>query len=282
MRRGSQGKEIHRLEDGTLLGINLGADYCSEHEWGIERLRSDYGMNDAADGIARRQVTRVPADHILFDTINLKQTDYTSRKTSRSKWHGLLSFAYPLPVALGNDPKLSDDVVQRCELNPYGDDAITGAWDERSFGFLVKDESVTAEIYSAIQRHDLCIGLFNGASWNPFSRSGLGLLIASRIPQSVRDLWLESDRDGWRLKEAAAATGIAERLKKAGRNYFALSPKWMKEMSGKTKSKHPVIYWLNPYEQGENNYGWFTVEDLDAWIDGKGPIPKSRKKVASR
>jgi hypothetical protein len=26
-------------------------------------------------------------------------------------------------------------------------------------------------------------------------------------------------------------------------------------------------------EQGQNNYGWFTIDDLREWADGKGKIP---------
>jgi hypothetical protein len=32
---------------------------------------------------------------------------------------------------------------------------------------------------------------------------------------------------------------------------------------------------LNPYQQDKYNYGRFTLEDLEAWIEDKGPIVKS-------
>lgn len=270
MRRGSHGKTIHRLDDGTLVGINLGADFCAEHEWGIENIRRAYSMNDAAEGVARRQIGRFPAEHVMFDSIKPKR--------SRTVWHGLLSLRH------ATDRKycsFDDDMLSRTGLSPLGDDELHGAWDEGSFGFLVKDEVIAREIHDALANLDICIGLFNGDSRNPFSRSGLGLLIASRIPQSVRDRWLESDRDRRSLEEASTNTGIALRLQVAGLQYFALSPKWLSGFRGdKRKTKHPVIYWLNPYQQDENNFGWFTVEDLDAWIAGTGPIPKRAKATA--
>lgn len=275
MRRGVHGKGIHRLEDGTLLGVNLGADFTAEHEWGIQRLREVYGIDDAAEGIGRRQIRQFPSNHILFGDVKVKTRDWETRKTASRKWWGLISFRYP--ADLRPVPEMSEETIRRCELTPFGNHDIYGAWDETSFGFLVRDERVAREIYDALARCDLCIGLFNGES-SPFSRSGLGLLIASRIPQSVREQWLESDRDARRLKEASDATGIVKRLKAAGKGYHALSPRWATNM--KKKTKHPVIYWLNPSEQHTNNFGWFTVEELDAWIEGKGPIPKKKEVVS--
>jgi hypothetical protein len=34
MRRGNKA-EILRNEAGLFMGVNLGADYCAEHEWGV-------------------------------------------------------------------------------------------------------------------------------------------------------------------------------------------------------------------------------------------------------
>jgi hypothetical protein len=37
------------------------------------------------------------------------------------------------------------------------------------------------------------------------------------------------------------------------------------------------MYFLNPMRQQENNFGWFTVEELEQWMEGKGPIPGKKK-----
>ncbi len=71
---------------------------------------------------------------------------------------------------------------------------------------------------------------------------------------------------------------IIDRIAKSDRNYFACSPKWATEIKstkdGKIKTKHDVIYWLNPQQQNIYNSAWCTVEDLDAWIAGTGKIIK--------
>ena len=270
MRRGNHGKGIIYLEDDkTFLGANLGADFTAEHEWGIQSLKSTYGIDDNAEGIARKQVSRFPEDRFLFGDIQLGK--------SRGTWWGLVSLRYDTDRKY--HPELTADLVDRCELHPYGDADIVGSWDEGSFGVLLKSEEIANELHDAFRKCDVCIGLFNGEAWNPFSRSGLGFAIASRLPDVVKQGWLESDRDARRLSKASEATGIADRLKEAGLWYFALSPKWSTEIRetkrGEMKTDHPVIYWLNPMDQDRNNCGWFTVEQLDQWIKGKGPIPKA-------
>jgi len=273
MKRGNHGKAVHRLDDGTLLGVNLGADFTAEHEWGIAGLLQTYGIDDNQEGIDRRIIRHVPKEHLLVGSVTLETRDFSERKpkSEKAKWWGLVSFRYPRELERAD--KFTKELVGRLELTPHRlHTELTGAWDERSFGFLTKDEGVVRELHDAIQQLDMCIGLFNGEPRNPFSRAGLGLLIASRVPQTVRDHWLESDRDRRALLEASAATGIEGRLKEAGRRFFALSPRWADKSDKDTK--HPVMYWLNPMEQRENNAGWFSVEELEQWAEGKGPIIK--------
>jgi hypothetical protein len=113
----------------------------------------------------------------------------------------------------------------------------------------------------------------------------LVLAVTSKVPEELNKGMVEGDLDFIKLEEAVKRTGIVEKLKKAGnkaRNkstspytqtfgYYALSPKWEQKDSN---SKHPVVFFLNPMDQSNNNHGWFTVEDLELWIKGKGPIPK--------
>lgn len=271
MRRGNQGKTVIRLEDEkTLLGVNLGADFTAEHEWGIEKLRRIYGIDNQLDGIKGRLISQAPADRILRGEVRFGKPKAT--------WHALVSFASPYHKE--HNTTLDKELIDRLELTPYGDDEIHGAWDESSFGILTKDELVIGELSEAIDRLDLCIAILGALKGNPFSRPGLCLLIASRIPKVVAAHWLESDLDQKRLITASEATGIADRLQKAGRRYYALSPKWadavLVSKRGESKTNHPVVYWLNPMDQDSNNYGWFTVEELDKWVKGKGPVPKKR------
>lgn len=78
--------------------------------------------------------------------------------------------------------------------------------------------------------------------------------------------WLLSEQIRFGRLDKGALT-IKKRIEAAGLYWYALSD--APEADGR--------YFLNPGEQDKYNYGRFTLEDLEAWIDGKGPIVKSNK-----
>lgn len=65
MRRASQGSWLgenkEKPHEGTFVGINLGADFVSEHEWGIKELYQCLGIdgNSNVMGIDRYKVGKV-------------------------------------------------------------------------------------------------------------------------------------------------------------------------------------------------------------------------------
>jgi hypothetical protein len=93
------------------------------------------------------------------------------------------------------------------------------------------------------------------------------------------------DEDAAALGVASDKTGIIDRLAKhnAGKDwrdptkcgYYACKPSWIHEES-KYDTKYDVIYFLNPQEQHRCNFGWFTVEQLDQWLAGTGPVIKEK------
>ena len=96
----------------------------------------------------------------------------------------------------------------------------------------------------------------------------------------------DADKDAKRLQKADLKTGVKKKLEKAGKRYFACSPKWANEIKstadGKIETKHDVIYWLNPMEQNIHNFGWYTVEDLEEWIEDKGKVPMTEEQKKER
>lgn len=274
MRSGSHDASI--LEhDGEFIGVNLGWDFTAEHEWGIKKLTRYFGIegtsrNKGVLGIAAKDVVGVEARQV---------NDIP---------HGLSlvikgNFTYLIYMrSWGNEYDITDETPKKeldRILSAYSDRELITAWDEGSFGIRVSGKENRAHLkalYEAFNEGDVMIA-FIGAG-GPFGNNGLCLFIIPKLPDFVVDGYHDSDIDMLDLRDAAEATGIEKRLKDAGCRFYALAPKWATEIKstkdGEIKTKHPVIYWLNPMDQHLYNYGYMTVEDLEDWIEGNGKIMK--------
>lgn len=266
--------------DGKLIGVNLGADYCAEHEWGIGALKGLFGIDGATPrssrekpkftkpaGLPRRMISK-------HDCVRFYQHGKKAVLLGMSAWR-LEQFDEAI-AKHGKAKALKDNLPQ--DLTPWQGVEFRTAWSDDDFGIYGEGEHVEhmAELAKAFLTNNIALWI-GGVQFPPFENGGLVIAIADRAPAEGMKLLEEGDLDQERLAAASAKTGIIERLKKAGKGYFACSPKWFdgfKPMGEVKKTAHPVIYWLNPMEQDENNFGWFTVEDLDQWIQGTGPIPK--------
>ncbi len=262
MRRAGYETDFVRDGNGRFIGINLKGDYCSEHEWGIGGIQDAFGTRGAKVtreclGIDRRTITKVPNDMWFFFQ---KHGEY-----------GYLMYTHPR-YGKPEEKYTKKELDQK--LGAYSDDKpIVAAWDEKEFGIRVKgkDNIVTLKsLYDAIQAKDAVIFL-GGRSKNPFDTSGLVISFRSRIPEEFVKLQYDTDLETVELAEAKEATGIEEVLRKAGKTFYALSPRFQEDRS--------LVFWLNPMQQDKNNCGWFTVQDLQEWAQGTGKIPKSDEQL---
>jgi hypothetical protein len=254
LRRGFEGN-LFLSDGGTFLGVNLGADYCAEHEWGLEGLARDFGiLASASPGLPRHVIRKLP---------NL----------AWAKFEHLPKKAF---VGYTN----SEGKISRELSNMRENELVMGAWSGSDFGVVFRERRYAQELWDAFQRLDVAFLFLKNE--NPFGRSGLCLMISSLLDPEIVKRMSEEEAEHDRLLEVVKATGIEERLKKAGDaaapkgyifpkpfSYFALSPRWADEEHTKIK------FWLNPCDQKNNNAAWVTVEDLDDWIAGKGKIPKN-------
>ena len=103
------------------------------------------------------------------------------------------------------------------------------------------------------------------------------LLYTSDIPREMKESIMAGDVDNKNLQDAVEKTKIKKILEQAGKHYYCLKPMWASSMKLGTnrRTRHPVIFFLNPWEQKINNSGWFTVEELKQWAKGKGPVLKT-------
>lgn len=64
---------------------------------------------------------------------------------------------------------------------------------------------------------------------------------------------------------------IKQKLAHAGKDQISLS-KWI------FTREVDVKFWLNPWDQTSNNFGYFTIDELKAWlVDSPNPITKQKK-----
>tara|TARA_B100001778_G_scaffold330827_1_gene333971 strand:- start:2677 stop:3564 length:888 start_codon:yes stop_codon:yes gene_type:complete len=275
--------------DGQVVGIQLGADFCAEHEFGIKDMKRSLGIMDRDEakkkkvfGLPRYRIGEVNPDHFLFvETKTTHEAILIYNPTILgSSWNS--NYAEKLRAL--NVKQLADKHDIHF-FKPWRDDeepqTLATAWDGSSFGIHVKGEQPHAwlkELHQAFLNGDAVIYL--GQPPIPaFSNSSLNLMIASRIPQEGLDTMEQADREQWELERDAEKTGIAKKLEKAGLRYYSLKPSRGvledRVSHGKTPpTKYDLMFWLNPREQDIHNHGWFTVEELEQWIEGKGPVPK--------
>lgn len=267
---------VWRDDQLNIIAVNLGADFCAEHEWGIDGIKRRFGITPQKSGILNtiigsekvgidlRTVTQTTEDLVQFNTT---VETWTDRKKGSKQMYGIGMLS---PYRTGSDPqKEFDHYVKRSHFDPQKEEVL-GFWAESRFMFMSESERDINEIAEAFKNKDIAIWV--GAS-GPFKNGGLIIAIVSRLPEDFKKEMTDADLDRIELKKASESTGIHEILQKAGREYYALSPRW------KDESKKEVIFWLNPQSQNKYKSGWYDVATLKQWAKGEGPIIKEAAKA---
>jgi len=259
MRHTFDGQFLER--NGKLAGVALGADFCAEHECGIKELKRNFGVNidSSLKGLEARKTTICPFNLIFNKTrteailILVDQFDFDWQINKNNQTIEDVANLYK---------KNGELVIYRGSGNKF-----SAAWDSRSFGILVKTKSnieKLEKIFEEFKKNNVVVNI--PYSGSPFKNNGLTFVFLDAFTKEEKDQWLEYDLSKIKLDKFVEDTNIVERLKKAGKYYFALSPKWENE------KENNVIFWLNPMEQSKNNYGWVTLQDLENWINDTGKI----------
>lgn len=261
MKPATQGQDVIRNDDGEVIGINIGFDYAAEHEWGIEFASRYLGRSgiprDGFVGIACRTTTGVR------ESFKLELVEFKGELWLR----GQASYYDRSLKDELKGPQKSRPYAMNGMMHPWKDVDIRSAWSGNS-GFIVVGKSEDAQkairmVYDALVDGNCFINQAIGF----MGRGGLCFVPLDKVPNEYFEEMAMADYAKLKLQEAVEDNGILDRLKKAGKGYFACSPQWSNEEQTEFK------FWLNPYDQKFNRYGWVSVEDLDDWIAGKGRIP---------
>ena len=258
MRKGTSNVKV--ISEGTTFyGISLGYDYCAEHEWGTAGITRKFGIDKEKMGIESRKITK--HDRIYLET----HGDYVML-TSRRNY---------------KDKSIIENYIPKYKTN--GIELETG-WNEDDFYILTTTEIVKdylSELYHAFQNNDIAIAKLAGGV---FANSSLSILIASRIPQDQVDAMYNVDKKAHDLREYEKEIGLADLKEKAkssgyqGNHYFmACSPSWInyedaearEERKKQLETKYDIQIWIN-YSDDDNNYGWYTAEEIIKWLSTPG------------
>ena len=271
------------LDGGVVVGVNLSSDSCSEHEWGISPMKMALGVDQSQGfGIERRRIRKLPEGWLQWRELS----DGSQGFGLQSPWSWENNFEKCLerhdfrkrhiPRLYKTGPKKGTPRPGPGTWEKYG---LAAAWGERDFfvrAMSAEDIANLRQIWEAIQAG-------NGAVWisggGPFGGHGLFFMDITKIPQEYLDTLYEGDKEAHETKEYHDSTGIEKLLKDAGKGWFSLRPQ--RFPNGFT-TRHGVVvdktggyaWWLNPSDQKNNEFGWYTLEELQAWARNEGPIPK--------
>lgn len=262
--------EFHRNNDKLFMAA-LQSDPCAEHEWGIDDLKDKLGVPKVDQfsleylGMERHRITdqssiirqpftvhEHPTDKrkkVTYAAIGCSYKDYNVQEVSR------LVFCNSRMVSC------------RKEHGPY--DAYA-SWCEKSFLVVFpKDlEREYNELCAAFDTNDVAITTNIGAF---HTGGGLVLAIISNIPKGDIEKLIGMQQEEVKNQCWLRDSGIKEKLKAARKIWFSLDT--IKNFPPDHK-KPGLRVWLNPFDQKKYNYGWFTLEELEAWANDQGPIVK--------
>jgi hypothetical protein len=289
MRRGSNPVFIHVAEDGLILApdkrnreqsavvgldpstrtlaVNLGADYCAEHEWGIKKLYEAFGVKyeTGTYGLKKRKISKVPKSLVW---VKMPEKDGRQGFAYRDFWFRSVE-DYFIDDSDLKSYEIYDREKRKMKANPV---QLCCAWSDDDFACLSKDPTdikYLREIFDQFQKKNIIFTFSNALP--AFENPGLIIAIANRMPKEAVEMLTKADKENHEIEKFVVKSKVRELLKEKGKGYYALSPKRWEDGS--------IKFWLNPYDQHKVNYGWFTLEQVRQWADDKGPIPMSPAQV---
>lgn len=250
MIRAVDGTEFVKTESGEIVGINLGYDFCAEHEMGIAFLVEAFGLDREKNyGYEGRKNTIVPRQLVHHEASS-----------------ALIFRPYDC------SEKILEYLLEH-ELSLRGEE-LAGAWSSADFGVrtVPKHGPLVKELYEVFTRKNGIITL--SPRENPFANPGLILLNYEKIPEVWKTEAREKDKkyreEQAMFRKLEQESDVFDLLKSRGLDFLYLKIE-------RLDKKGQPLWWLNPCNQRSNKAGWYSTEDLRKWADGKGPVVERMK-----
>jgi hypothetical protein len=225
-------------------GISIPSNACAEHEMGIKEIRQAFGP-DISGRLDEYPVFGVGR-----------------RKITRAR------------VTLIDYPEMNLRVLWGYRGQHYGEPNQEAEWSNRGFCVQAPLDAPDAEILAQMHQHfvNLNIVIYAGQYEGI---GGLHLLIADKISDFATRVWEEVDRENFRLRALwlqQTGPNFEKNLRDAGCDWFSLGQTY-------TEGEGQIYTWLNPFNQRDNHFGWFTPEDLRLWAKGEGRVVVKVSKI---
>lgn len=242
-----------------VVGISFGFDFCTEHEESIVGLKTSFGVGRPAKSFTGKIIDSVRGEKPLAG-VDAKRINYKGGLA-----YGMTGDVSQLSFTVHRTARWIDLLVNeaRDALNRGTTDPVT-YWGRDEFLVVSKDHDAVVALERMITSND-AIMFINQIGL------GAGLVIhsISGLPEGVAESMRLADESKLRLDMAVKKSGIFDIVNEAvGCGYFSLRPAW------KDDSESDIIFWLNPTNQGRNNSGWYSFNELKQWTEGKGPVIK--------
>lgn len=276
------------MHNGQFFGIACGADFTSEHEWGIEPLRKAFGT---AKSSTTRGLIRTAIDKVLGKSENqfgLAARSATTVPTKVSfqedKTDGGSFFLMVDAAGYGN--YTLDQMRYATPFKGMADPAtLSCAWCENSFIVRVRAEHKEwlQQLHQAILNKDFAIG---NAAPNYEKARGLCLYIVSAFPKDVDEEWAKEEQEAFETQQRLAAwwdknaSDVMPALEAAGKRWHYLGCDPGPDHYPKTRKfieqEGVVRVCLNPSYDSDAAWGYYTAEELRLWAQGKGPVVEKK------
>jgi len=264
-----------------ILGVCLGVDATTEHECGISALRLSFGspligrhgsqtffLSDFEiwqqkvdeQGILAKMVKRdIPLPPMGMEKRRI--CEIPRGLTWLRATNGREGFGY-YDRRIGFEQKQVDDFTER----RYSWDLV-GGWSDESFYVLAtsdKSKRRLKKIYEAVLEKNAMFTL----PMSFFTAEGLCIIDLNEFPKEREKDYYEIDKKQFDSERALHETGIQKFLMEQKKDFFSL---------GRYHEFDDGIWraWLNPSSNGvngKNNSGWYTIDELRQWGEGKGPV----------
>jgi hypothetical protein len=295
--RQSYRTHLLKTDSGTVYGIYSEADFCAEHEHGLDRLYRDMGCGDlAVEGIERYQPSQNVVSSGRFPILGKGKFWYRDDK-GKKKW-----------VTRRFLSSRENSMMPQDGYIPSSAQDATVFFSEYAFMVVSRCDEMDTFLEILAERAKECdIAVFMGGAGgngNPFNRGGLVIVVPSLVPAEEKETLRSSHENARLLEEAATRTGIRERVKakveatshggwafNSPFHLYAISPGWVPEpqlegddaliRAGRQAlfgNQREVQFFIN---NGRGIFGWYSVADLDDWLAGRGKVIEDERKRQS-